>query len=104
MGRKGKKKVVKEAVEEKVEERVEETPAAKKELGEKNLDDFLRDWDNSSSSSSSCSSAPAAPALLLQRAVKKSKKAVKAAPTGEKTPTYQAMVKQVPFDLACSFS
>merc|ERR1712226_946724 len=27
-------------------------------------------------------------------AVKKSKKAVKAAPTGEKTPTYQAMVKQ----------
>ena len=37
-------------------------------------------------------------------AVKKSKKAVKAAPTGEKTPSYQAMVKQVPFDLACSFS
>ena len=37
-------------------------------------------------------------------ASKKSKKVVKAAPTGEKTPTYQAMVKQVPFDLACSFS
>ena len=37
-------------------------------------------------------------------AVKKSKKAVKAAPTGEKTPSYQAMVKQVPFDLACSFT
>ena len=36
--------------------------------------------------------------------VKKSKKAVKAAPTGEKSPSYQAMVKQVPFDLACSFS
>jgi len=80
-----------------VEEKVEETPAAKKELGEKNLDDFLRDWDNSSSSSSSCSSAPAAPALLLQRAVKKSKKAVKAAPTGEKIPsTLSLLYEQAP--------